>query len=140
METFEKEEISNHLLDANKQVPRYDFLQEFCTINGELKGNESVSRETNWFAIPQREFLLEPKDIFEVKRYHNDFHSYFSFDTSKFLDQKFFKFKGREESVEIPQKEHQVGDKCVNIVQRLTSLLAKVVHYVHPSLFKPPWE
>ena len=132
LETFEKEKISTLLLDANKQVSRYDFLQEFCTINVELKGNESVSRRNNWFAIPQREFLLEPKDTFEVKRYHNDFHSYFSLDTSNI-------FQGREESVEIPQEEHQVGDKCVNIIQRLTSLLAKVVHYVHPSLFKPPW-
>ena len=70
VETFEKEEISNHLLDANKQVPRYDFLQEFCTINGELKG-----KGDNWCAISQREFLLEPKDTFEEKRYHSDFHS-----------------------------------------------------------------
>ena len=45
LKTFEKEEISKPLLDANKQVYRYDFLQEFCIINGELKGNESVSRE-----------------------------------------------------------------------------------------------
>ena len=75
METFE---ISKPLLDANKQVLRYDFLQEFCIINGELKGNESVSRENNWFAIPQREFLLEPNDTFEVKRYHNNFHFFFN--------------------------------------------------------------
>ena len=34
LKTFEKEKISTHLLDANKQVPRYDFLQEFCTIKG----------------------------------------------------------------------------------------------------------
>ena len=71
-----------------------------------------------------------------------NFYSYFSIDTSNSLDQKFFKLQGndgKEERVEISQKEHQVGDKCVNIVQRLTSLLAKVVHYVHPSLFKPPW-
>ena len=108
LKTFEKEEISKPLLDVNKQVSRYDFLQEFCTINVELKGNESVSRRNNWFAIPQREFLLEPKDTFEVKRYHNDFHSYFSLDTSNFLDQKFFKFQGREERVEISQKKHQV--------------------------------
>ena len=27
LETFEKEEISKHLLDANKLVPRYDFIQ-----------------------------------------------------------------------------------------------------------------
>ena len=71
-----------------------------------LKGNESVSKGDNWFAIPQREFLLEFNDTFEVKRYHNDFHSYFSIDTSNFLNQKFFKFQGREESVEMPQKEH----------------------------------
>ena len=56
LETFEKEEISKPLLDANKQVLKYDFLQEFYTINGELKGNESVSKGNNWFAIPQREF------------------------------------------------------------------------------------
>ena len=92
LETFKKEEISKPLLDANKQVPRYDFLQEFCTINEKLKGNESVSRGNNWFAIPQREFLLEPKDTFEVKRYHNNFHSFFSIDTSNSLGQKFFKF------------------------------------------------
>ena len=93
MKTFEKEEISKPLLDTNKQVPMYDFLQKFYTINGELKGNESVSRGNNWFAIPQREFLLEPKDIFEVKRYHNNFLSYFSINTSNFLGQKFFSFK-----------------------------------------------
>ena len=90
-----------------------------------------------------KEFLLEPNDTFEVKRYHNNFYSYFSIDTSNSLDQKFFKFQdndGREERIEMSQKEHQVDDKCVNIVQRLTSLLAKVVHYVHPYLFKPPWE
>ena len=70
LETFEKEEISNHLLDANKQVPKYEFFQEFFIIDRELKGNESVSRGDNWFVIPQREFLLEPNDTFEVKRYH----------------------------------------------------------------------
>ena len=136
LQTFKKDEISNLLLDANKQVPRYDFLQEFCIINGELKGNESVSRGNIWFATPQREFLLEPNDTFDVKKYHSDFHSYFSIDTSNSLGQKFFKFQGydrREERIEMSQKEHQVGDKCVNIIQRLTSLLAKVVHYVHPS-------
>ena len=37
LETFEKEEISKPLLDANKQVPKNDFLKEFCIINGELK-------------------------------------------------------------------------------------------------------
>ena len=72
-------------MDVNKQVPRYDFFQKSCIINGELKGNESVSKENNWFAIPQREFLLKLKDTFEVKRYHNDFHSYFSIDTSNSL-------------------------------------------------------
>ena len=36
-----KEKISK---DANKEVPKYDFFQEFCTINEELKGNESVSK------------------------------------------------------------------------------------------------
>ena len=41
--------------------------------------------------------------------------------------------------VEMSQKEHQVGDKCIDIIQRLTPLLAKVVHYMHPFLFKPPW-
>ena len=51
LKTFEEEEISKHLLDANKQVPRYDFLQEFCTINGELKGNESVSMRDDWLVI-----------------------------------------------------------------------------------------
>ena len=85
--------------------------------------------------IPQKKFL--PKE----KRYHSDFHSYFSIDTFNSLDQKFFKFHdndGREERIEMSRKKNQVGDKSVNIVQRLTSLLAKVVHYVHPSLFKPP--
>ena len=37
LKTFEKEEISKPLLDANKQVSMYDFLQEFCTINGKFK-------------------------------------------------------------------------------------------------------
>ena len=48
----------------------------------------------------------------------------------------------KEESVEISEKEEQVGDNCVDSVQILTSLLAKVVHYVHyvhPSIFKPLW-
>ena len=91
----------------------------------------------DWLVIPQKEFLSKEK------RYHNNFHSYFSIDTSNSLGQNFFKFQGndgREESVEVPQKKYQVGDKCVNIIQRLTSLLVKVVHYVHPSLFKSPWE
>ena len=34
LETFKKEEISKPLLDANKQVLRYDFLQEFYTKTG----------------------------------------------------------------------------------------------------------
>ena len=29
LKTFEKEEISKPLLDANKQILKYDFLQEF---------------------------------------------------------------------------------------------------------------
>ena len=44
----------------------------------------------------------------------------------------------REKSVEMSEKEEHVGDKCGDN-EILTSLLAKVVHYVHPSLFKPPW-
>ena len=64
----------------------------------------------------------------------------FSIDTSNSWGQKFFMFQDkREESVEMSEKEEQVGDKCVDTVQILTSLLAKVVHYVHPSLFKSPW-
>ena len=59
-------------MDAIKQVPRYDFLQD----------NESVSMGDSWLAMPQMEFLLESKDTFEVKRYHSDFHSYFSIITS----------------------------------------------------------
>ena len=119
-------------MDAIKQEPRYDFLLD----------NESVSMKDSWLAMPKREFLLEPKDTFEVKRYHSDFCSYFSIDTSNSWDQKFFKFQGndeKEESVEMSEKEEQVGDKCVDSVQ-IISLLAKVVHYVHPSLFKPHWE
>ena len=94
----------------------------------------------SWLAMPQKEFLLESNDTFEVKRYHSDFHSYFSIDTSNFCGQKFFKFQGndeKEESIEMSQKDEQVGDKCIDIIQRLTSLLSKVVYYVHPSLFKP---
>ena len=72
MKTFEKEKISTPLLDANKQVPKYDFFQEFCNINTKLKGNESVSKGDNWFVILQREFLLDPKDTFEVKRISNE--------------------------------------------------------------------
>ena len=87
LETFKKEEISKPLLDVNKQVPRYDFLQEFCTINKELKVNESVSMRDGWLVIPQKEFL--PKE----KKYYSNFHSYFSIDTSNFLDKKFFKFQ-----------------------------------------------
>ena len=77
LETFEKEEISKPLLDANKQVPRYDFLQEFYTINGELKGNESVSMRDDWLVIPQKEFLSKEK------RYHNNFHSYLSIEIGR---------------------------------------------------------
>ena len=94
----------------------YDFLQEFCTINGELKGNKSVSRRDNWLTNPQREFLPG------VKRYHSNFYSYFSIDTSNSQVQKLFKLQGndgREERVEMSQKEHQVGDKCVNIVKKI---------------------
>ena len=88
--------------------------------------------------MPQRKFLLETK---EVKRYHSDFYSYFSIDTFNSWGWKFFMFQDkREENVEMLEKEEQVGDKCVDSVQILTSLLAKVVHYVHPSLFKSPWE
>ena len=79
-------------------MPKYDFLQEFYTINEELKGNESVRMRDGWLVIPQKEFL--PKE----KRYHNNLYSYFSIDTSNFLDRKFFKFQGREESVEMPHK------------------------------------
>ena len=87
--------------------------------------------------MPQRKFLLETK---EVKRYHSDFYSYFSIDTSNSWGQKFFIFQDkREESIEMSEKEEHVGDKCLNSVQILTSLLAKVVHYVNPSLFKPSW-
>ena len=49
-----------------------------------------------------------------------------------------FRIKGKK-SVEMLEKEEEVGDNCVDSVQILTSLLAKVVHYMHPSLFKPPW-
>ena len=126
LKTFEKEEINKPFMDAIKQVPRYDFFQ----------GNESVSIRDSWLAMPQKEFLLEIK---EVKRYHSDFSSYFSIDTSNFGRQKFFMFQDkREESVEMSEKEEYVGDKCGDN-KILTSLLAKVVHYVHPSLFKPPW-
>ena len=45
----------------------------------------------------------------------------------------------REESVEISEKKEHVGDKCGDN-EILTSLLAKVVHYVHPSLLKSTWE
>ena len=74
--------------------------------------------------------------------YHSDFHFYFSIDTFNSWNKKFFKFQGndeKEKSVEMSEKEEQVCDKCVDSVQIITSLLAKVVHYVHPSLFKPPW-
>ena len=80
LETFEKEEINKPFMDAIKQVPKYDFLQ----------GNESVSMRDGWLAITQKEFLLENK---EVKRYHSDFYSYFSIDTSNFGGQKFFMFQ-----------------------------------------------
>ena len=85
-------------MDANKQVPRYDFLQEFYTINGELKGNESVSMRDDWLVIPQKEFLSKEK------RYHNNFHSYLSIGTSNSLGQKFFKFQDQVKMVEMSQK------------------------------------
>ena len=57
----------------------------------------------SWLAMPQREFLLETK---QVKMYHSDFHSYFSIDTSNSWNKKFFKFQGndeKEESVEMSE-------------------------------------
>ena len=38
------------------------------------------------------------------------------------------------------QKEEQFGDKVVKTMAPLVFFLAKIVHYVHPSIFKPPWK
>ena len=38
------------------------------------------------------------------------------------------------------QKEEQFGDKVVKTMAPLVFFLAKIVHYVHPSIFKPHWK
>ena len=38
------------------------------------------------------------------------------------------------------QKEEQFGDKVVKTKALIVFFRAKIVHYVHPSIFKPPWK
>ena len=80
---------------------------------------------------------------FEAKRYHSNFNYYFSIDTSNSLWQPLFELKNKdewEESFNMSQKEEQFGDKVVKTMAPLVFFLAKIVHYVHPSIFKPPWK
>jgi len=48
LETFRKVEVNIPLLDAIKQIPRYEkFLKELCTHKRRRKGNEKISMERN---------------------------------------------------------------------------------------------
>ena len=69
LETFRKVEINIPLLDAIKQVPRYDkFLKELCTNKRKIKGNEKISVGENLSDVFQKR--LPPKckepDIFSI--------------------------------------------------------------------------
>ena len=52
LETFKKVEVNIPLLDAIKQIPRYEkFLKELCTHKRRRKGNEKISMERNVSAL-----------------------------------------------------------------------------------------
>ena len=101
--------------------------------------------------MPQSEFpqnIKNPKSLtiictFVAKRYHSNFNYYFSIDTSNSLWQPFFELKNKDEwkeSFNMSQKEEQFGDKVMKTKAPLVFFHAKIVHYVHPSIFKPPWK
>ncbi|XP_062080417.1 uncharacterized protein LOC133785179 [Humulus lupulus] len=63
LETFLKVEVNIPLLDAIKQVPRYEkFLKELCTNKRKLKGNEKVSVGENVSAVLQKKLPPKCKD------------------------------------------------------------------------------
>ncbi|KAJ0909570.1 putative aspartic peptidase domain superfamily [Helianthus annuus] len=63
METFRKVEVNIPLLDAIKQVPRYEkFLKELCTSKKKLKGNETVKVGENISAVLQKRLPQKCKD------------------------------------------------------------------------------
>ncbi|KAJ9542483.1 hypothetical protein OSB04_028989 [Centaurea solstitialis] len=64
MDIFRKVEVNIPLLDAIKQVPRYDkFLKELCTNKKKLTGNEKVSMGENVSAVLQGQKMpLKCKD------------------------------------------------------------------------------
>ena len=132
-------------------MPKYEFLKELCINKRELQGDAFVSIGKSCLAMPQREFpqnLKNPESLtiictFEVKRYYSNFNYYFSVDTSNSLWQSLFKLNNKdewEESFNMSQKEVQFGDKVVKTMAPLVFFLAKIVHYVQPSIFKSPWK
>ncbi|XP_010247764.1 PREDICTED: uncharacterized protein LOC104590724 [Nelumbo nucifera] len=63
IETFRKVEVNTPLLDAIKQVPRYDkFLKKLCTTKRRLKGDEKVHIGENVSVILQKRLPPKCKD------------------------------------------------------------------------------
>ncbi|XP_017635813.1 uncharacterized protein LOC108477839 [Gossypium arboreum] len=63
LDTFRKVEINIPLLDAIKQIPRYEkFLKELCTSKKKLLGNEKVSVGENVSAVLQQKIPPKCKD------------------------------------------------------------------------------
>ncbi|XP_031274923.1 uncharacterized protein LOC116133349 [Pistacia vera] len=64
LDTFRKLHVNIPLLDAIKQVPRYEkFLKELCINKRKLKGNEVVSVGENVSAVLQRKLPTKCKDL-----------------------------------------------------------------------------
>ena len=64
MDTFKKVEVNIPLLEAIKQVPRYEkFWKELCTSKRKLKGNEKVSVRENVSAVLQKKLSPKCKDL-----------------------------------------------------------------------------
>ncbi|XP_023739910.1 uncharacterized protein LOC111888026 [Lactuca sativa] len=64
LDTFRKVEVNIPLLDAIKQIPRYEkFLKEHCTNKTKLKGNEKILMNENAFAVLQRKLPPKCKDL-----------------------------------------------------------------------------
>ena len=60
---FRKVEVNVPLLDAIKQVPRYEkFVKELCTNKRHLKGNEKVTVGENVSAVIQKKMPTKCKD------------------------------------------------------------------------------
>ncbi|XP_040951863.1 uncharacterized protein [Gossypium hirsutum] len=63
LETFRNVEINLPLLDAIRQISRYDkFLKELCTNKRKLTGNEKVSVGENVSAVLQQKIPVKCKD------------------------------------------------------------------------------